>query len=256
LSYPLKETWLLYLLAAILGLILGSFLTMLTHRLPLILEGKKGLSLSYPPSHCPHCNNPIPFYFNIPLIGYFLCLGHCRKCKQPISLLYPFTELSSLLLACLAVWLWGGELKSLSAIFLWCSLLALSIIDFRSGYLPDQLTLSLLWLGLLFNTTDLWVDTSAAIWGACLGYLALATINSAYKMIRRRDGLGGGDMKLYASLGAFVGWQGLIPILFIASISACCFTVCWLLLKRTKITQVAFGPFLAIAVFLYMIFTY
>lgn len=226
---------------------------MLTYRLPLILEGNKELSLARPSSHCPHCNNPIPFYFNIPLIGYFLCLCHCHRCKQPISPLYPFTELASLILALLAVWLWGGELKSLAAILLWCGLLALSIIDLRSGYLPDQLTLSLLWLGLLFNTTNLWVDASAAIWGACLGYLVLAIINATYKMVRHRDGLGGGDMKLYASLGAFVGWQGLIPILFIASISACCFAVCWILFKRTKITHIAFGPFLAMAGFLYMV---
>lgn len=229
---------------------------MLVYRLPLILEGNKELSLSYPPSHCPHCNNPIPFYFNIPLIGYLLCQGRCHQCKKPISPLYPLTELSCLLLACLAVWLWGGELRALSAALLWCGLLALGIIDVRNGYLPDQLTLSLLWLGLLFNTTDLWVNASTAIWGAGLGYLILAIINFGYKMTRHQDGLGGGDMKLYAALGAFFGWQGLMPILLISSLSASCFALGWLLLKKERLVHIAFGPFLAIAGFIYTVLVY
>ena len=211
------------------------------------------MSLAYPPSHCPLCKSLIPYYFNIPLLGYLFRRGKCHQCKGLISPLYPVTELCCMLLVLLAGWLWGADIKTLSAALLWCGLLVLSIIDERNGYLPDQITLSLLWLGLLFNTVNLWVGAAAAVWGACLGYLIMAGINALYKTVRKREGLGGGDMKLYAALGAFLGWQSLLPILLLASIAGCFFAACKLLITRKKISQIAFGPFLALAGFFYML---
>ena len=221
-----------------------------------MLEGKEKVSLAYPSSHCPLCKSPIPYYFNIPLLGYLFRRGKCHQCKGYMSLLYPMTELGCMLLTLFAGWLWGGDLKTLSAACLWCGLLVLGIIDGRSGYLPDSITLCLLWLGLLFNTAHLWVDAATAIWGACLGYLILAGVNMLYKAIRRREGLGGGDMKLNAALGAFLGWQSLLPILLLASVTGCCFAACKLLITRRRFTKMAFGPFLAGAGFLYMLLSF
>lgn len=226
---------------------------MLIYRLPKILTGTKNLSLAYPASHCVLCSKPIPFYLNIPLIGYFVCAGKCFHCKERISPLYPLTELICMSLALLAGWLWGADIKTLSALLLLCGLFTLSIIDGRSGYLPDELSLGLLWLGLLSNAFGIWVDAADAIWGSCLGYGALATINALYKALRHRDGLGGGDMKLFAALGAFFGWQGLLPMLLVASILGSCCAIFLLLIKSRETKQIAFGPFLALAGLIYML---
>ena len=247
----LQERWFLSLNAGLSGLIIGSFATVLIHRLPRILAGAQDLSLSRPASHCPRCKERIPFYVNVPVIGYLISGGKCLKCREPISPFYPLTELSCMFLALFASFLWGADGKTVSALLLLCGLWAASMIDVRSGYLPDEITLGLLWIGLISNAFGIWVSAADAIWGAFGAYGILAAVNGIYKSLRHKDGMGGGDMKLFAALGAFFGWQALLPILLVASVAGSCFVL--ILLSRQRIRQITFGPFLALAALIYMI---
>lgn len=220
-----QSDWFLYLNLALSGLIAGSFCTTLIHRLPLMIEKNEGkysdsnLSLSFPASHCPQCKTSIPYYLNLPVIGYLLARGKCASCGCTIAWYYPFTELGCLLLALIAGWFFGANLILIPILLLLWSLLTLSIIDIRSGLLPDLLTLSLLWLGLLLNPLLPYASLVEAVWGAASIYVILTGVNFVYQMIRKRVGIGGGDIKLFAALGAYFGWQSILPLLLLASCS-------------------------------------
>lgn len=246
-----QETWLLFLQLTVVGLLAGSFCTTLIHRLPFILRGAPDLSLTLPASHCPHCKNKIALQFNLPLLGYLLTRGRCATCRHPINLFYPLTELSCLLLAWLGGILWGASAVTMTALVLFWGLFVLAVIDLRAGLLPDRITLTLLWCGLLANSFHLWVPLHEAVWGAALGYMALRMVNWSYRLLRRREGIGGGDMKLFAALGAYFGWQALLPIVLLASVSGCIGACLVFWIKRRWLQALPWGPFLALAGFVY-----
>ena len=244
----LQEAWFFYLCLTVFGLIAGSFCTVLIYRLPLIIEGDTPLllrprkishksaesraqptkprtrrkpsvlSLTFPSSHCPHCRDSVPWWLNLPLLGFLLAQGKCRKCSKPIAWYYPLAELSCLLLALLAGWVFGPSPTLVPILLLLWGLVALVIIDIRSGLLPDAITLPLLWLGLLLNPLLGSVSLPQALWGVATAWLFLQLVNLCYHSLRRRQAIGGGDIKLFAALGAYVGWQGFLPLLLLASV--------------------------------------
>ncbi len=241
---------------ALTGLAIGSFLNVVIYRGPIIwglvepLEGQKtNFNLAFPRSHCPHCKTQIKAHHLIPLMGYLLIKGHCAHCHKKISPLYPMIELAALLASLLALWVWGFSGAAFGAFILFCFLLCLAAIDARTGYLPDALTLPLLWLGLGANYLWSFVPLADAVIGAVCGYGALALLAFFYRRFRGHDGLGGGDAKLLGALGAWAGWMALPPILMIAAILALVW-IGFLALRGKQIsatTALPFGPSLALA---------
>ncbi|MBE8182134.1 MAG: prepilin peptidase [Candidatus Portiera sp.] len=286
--YPelLKEGWFLYLNLVWGGLIAGSFCTMLIYRLPLIIERDynqnpdaktnhhhENLSLAFPSSHCPECGKGIPVYLNLPLLGYLLARGKCSKCAAKIAWYYPVTEMLCVFSALLAGWLLGASPNLLPLLLLFWALITLSIIDWRSGLLPDQLTLGIIWTGLLFNSlmpsSIPYASLPQAIIGVVAVYVFLSLMNALYYIIRRRIGIGGGDIKLFAGLAAYFGWQGLLPLLFFASISGLMFFILVVLSKvvfikatisskessssNALLSEQKWGPHIALAAIIYLL---
>ena len=242
--------WFLFGQLTLAGLLAGSFCTTLIYRLPLMVQSMvpaADLSLTLPASHCPHCKNRIPFKHNIPLLGYLLAGGRCASCREPIATLYPLTEIACLFLALVCGAVWGATAQTATLLPLLWGLFALAIIDWRHGLLPDRITLTLLWLGLLVNSFGVWVPLQSAVWGATGGYLFLAAVNWCYGLLRKQEGLGGGDMKLLAALAAYFGWQALLPIVLTASLSGCFFAGLLFLFKRSRPRSLPWGPHLAFA---------
>ena len=249
----------------ILGLCIGSFLNVVIYRLPIILErnwrneaidilgddchlskDNQQFNLMFPASHCPSCHNKIPAWTNIPVIGYFLISGRCYSCQQKISLRYPLIELlCGILFAVVGLvfsqmWVIAGSLIFVSL------LISMIFIDLDTYLLPDELTLSLLWLGLLFNLQGLFAGSlvSAAI-GAMVGYVSLWLLYWGFKLLTGKDGMGYGDFKLLAALGAWLGWQHLLSILLISSILGIIYAVALRVSgKLAAGNPIPFGPFL------------
>ena len=254
-----------YTAAAGFGLALGSFLNVVILRLPRRLEwqwkrdsreilGEPELYDPPPPgivverSHCPHCKAPLRWYENIPLLSWLALRGRCAHCGTPISMQYPLVELVTMLLVLASVWRFGFGWQGFGAIVLSCFLVALAGIDLRTQLLPDQLTLPLLWLGLIASVDNLFVPAKAAIAGAVLGYLSLYSVNWVFKQIRGKTGMGDGDFKLLAALGAWCGYKALLPIVLISSFVGAILGSLFLLWKgRDRDTEIPFGPYLAIA---------
>lgn len=259
-AYPVG--WLVSL--ALLGLIVGSFLNVVIYRLPQMLErrwrddARRQLSLSLdevaprydlllPPSSCPGCRRPIAAKDNIPLLSWLLLRGSARCCGWRIPWRYPLVELVGMLLFLLAGWLIpvGWELAGALLLLPW--LLALAAIDARTWLLPDVLTLPLLWLGLGFNLCDTFVPLAQAVAGAMAGYLLLWCLLWGFKLLRGMDGLGYGDLKLLAALGAWLGWQALPHLLLIAAGGGVLATLIQRGITGRSVTQpLAFGPWLAL----------
>ncbi len=257
--------------AIISGAIAGSFLSMVVHRLPLImrqqwkrecrefleLEGKEAsgaseISLSAPRSHCPLCNHQLRLVDNIPVIGFLLNRGHCNHCNHPIGWRYLTLELLGITVAITATLHFGPSSSAVASMWFGWILLALLFIDLEHRLLPDQLTYILLWSGLIINQWGLFTTPSGALFGAAAGYLVLWSIFHLYKMVTGREGMGGGDLKLLAALGAWCGWTLLPQILLVASLCGLLVTVPWILLKKESsypllLTAIPFGPFLAVA---------
>lgn len=256
----------------LLGAVMGSFLTMLVHRLPRILERTwhsecqtalgidptttaKQESLAFPRSYCPNCQQPIHWYRNLPLLGYLTAQGRCDHCKQPIPLRYLLLELLAMAVAAIAAIHWGPGLPAIAAMGFGWTLLALLFIDLQHQLLPDNLTLPLLWSGLILNQFSHFTSPEASLWGAIAGYLLLWTIFQLYQQLTGREGMGRGDFKLLAALGAWCGWMALPQILLIASIGGLLAGLPVLLLKKDgnplreqmRSVPIPFGPFLAIA---------
>ena len=250
-------------LAGVLGLLIGSFLNVVIYRLPIMMErqwardyrqwaGKSDentevFNLSSPASHCPACNALVRWHQNIPVVSYVLLRGRCSRCSARISPKYPLVELATAGLFSLCVARWGWS----PAAALWCifsaALLALAIIDWETTLLPDVIVLPLLWLGLI--AADLqWTPASLpdALWGAVAGYLSLWSVYWAFKLVTGKEGMGFGDFKLLACLGAWFGWQMLIPLILLSSVVG---TAVGLALKfRGELREggyMPFGPFLA-----------
>ena len=256
----LQQDWFFYLNLIIGGLLAGSFCTTLIYRLPIIAEGdsKHNLSLSFPASHCPECKKTISWFYNLPLLGYLLTRGRCASCSCQIAWFYPVTEMLCVFAALLAGWLFGPDIVVIPILLLLWSLIALSIIDIRSGLLPDLLTLALLWLGILLNPLMPYAELTQAVWGAALGYIFLTAVNFIYYLLRRRVGIGGGDIKLFAALGSYFGWQSLLPILLISSISGIMFFILHSVFiggigKNGLLKPQIWGPHIALAAIFYLL---
>lgn len=238
------------LITALLGLVLGSFISMLSWRLPQLMfhpadEQLKAISLER--SQCPKCESTLAWYQLIPLISWLINLGHCQTCKQPISWRYPLIELSATALTLLAVWQFGFNMHGwLAALFLlW--LLTISVIDLEHHLILDNLSLPLLWIGLAINAFGQFTDPQQAILGAVLGYSVLWLIYQIHFRLTGKHGMGYGDFKLTAALGAWFGASALPQIIVIAAISSLMIAIL-LIITRKQAWQsyMAFGPFLAI----------
>lgn len=251
--------------ALLLGLLVGSFLNVLVYRLPLMMERRwreearealdlpaqpagERFDLFLPPSRCPHCQHRIRPWENIPLLGYLILRGRCSACQAGISPRYPLVELASAGLALFAAWHFGVSASAAAFMLLSWGLLALSLIDIDHQLLPDVLVLPLLWLGLIVNAFDLFVPLDQALWGAVAGYLVLWSVYWVFRLITGKDGMGQGDFKLLAMLGAWGGWQILPFTLLSGSLLG---AVLGLILLRAKgeqtSTPIPFGPYLALA---------
>ncbi len=211
-------------------------------------EAAATLSLARPGSHCPHCGHRIRATENIPLLSYLLLRGRCSACQQPISPRYPLVEALTALLSVLVVWRLGLTWEAAAALLLTWGLIALAFIDLDTQLLPDNITLPLLWLGLLISLAHWFVGPSEAILGAALAYLFLWTVYQLFKLATGREGMGYGDFKLFAVFGAWLGWQALPLILILSSVVGA--VIGMILLARSgrdRHTPLPFGPYLAAA---------
>ena len=259
----------------ILGLLVGSFLNVVILRLPGMLktqwsrdckiflaengeldtppdtDTQPAYNLVTPRSRCPHCGHMISAWQNIPLISYLLLRGKCGQCGNAISVRYPIVELLSALLALVVAWQFEPGWQTAAALVLGWALLCLSFIDYDHQYLPDNITLPLLWLGLLVNLNGLFVDIQSAVIGSMLGYLVLWSIYKIFKLLTSKEGMGYGDFKLLAVAGAWLGWQMLPAIILISSMVGACFGITLIMLKRHERSKpIPFGPYLAIAIWI------
>jgi len=271
----------LLLLSAVLGLLLGSFLNVVIYRLPLMLQREwrdqcceyleldpaklktpqplgehQTFNLYTPGSHCPGCKNPVRAWQNIPLISYLLLLGRCANCHARIHWRYPLVELVSAFLSVLVAWKFGPTWTSLTVLILTWSLISLTVIDIDHQLLPDNITLPLLWIGLVLSLTDYGTGVCAAdaIIGAAAGYLSLWGVYWVFKLFTGREGMGFGDFKLLAVLGAWLGWQQLPAIIILSSLAGAVIGIgLSLFAGRDKNIPMPFGPYLAVAGFIALI---
>ena len=255
----------------LLGLLIGSFINVLVYRLPQMLmadwrsqarellalpeqECTQPVNLLQPRSSCPSCAYPIKVWENIPLISWLVLRGKCTGCKAAISLRYPLVELACALLSMLIAGLYGVSWEALAMLLLTWGLLAMSLIDVQQQIVPDVLVLPLLWLGLMLNSFALLASLSAALWGAVIGYLSLWSIFWLFKLLTGKEGLGYGDFKLLALLGAWGGWQILPLTLLLASVAGALVGSVLLRWQGSSYSQpIAFAPYLAIAGWLALI---
>lgn len=249
----------------LLGLLIGSFINVLVWRLPQMLmadwrsqacellelpvpDALEPVNLLQPRSSCPSCAYQIKVWENIPLLSWLLLRGKCSGCKILISPRYPLVELGCALLSLLIAALYGVTWEALAMLLLSWGLLAMGLIDAQQQIVPDVLVLPLLWLGLLLNSFALLVSLSAALWGAIIGYLSLWSIFWLFKLLTGKEGLGYGDFKLLALLGAWGGWQILPLTLLLASVTGALVGIVLLRWQGSSYSQpIAFAPYLAIA---------
>lgn len=254
-----------YPLVATMGLLVGSFLNVVILRLPRRMEWEwkrdardvlEQPELYDPPppgivverSHCPHCGHQLSWYENIPVFSWLALRGKCRNCKAPISVQYPLVELLTCLLVVACVWRFGFGWQGFGAGVFTCFLIALAGIDFRTQLLPDSLTLPLMWLGLIAALDDLYMPAKPALLGAIAGYVSLWSVWWLFKQITGKEGMGHGDFKLLAAIGAWCGLQGILPTILLSSVVGAVVGSLWLAMKgRDRATPIPFGPYLAIA---------
>jgi leader peptidase (prepilin peptidase)/N-methyltransferase len=254
------------LLAIVLGLMVGSFLNVVVYRLPLMMEhewraqcaellGQASADQDHPPltlwgprSQCPSCGHLIEAVENIPLLSYLLQRGRCAHCSAAIGLQYPLVEAVSGILAGIVAWKLGFGWPTLAALAFTWTLLAASAIDMRHQLLPDHLTLPLLWLGLSAALFGLFADLPSAVIGAMAGYLSLWSVYHLFRLLTGKEGMGHGDFKLLAALGAWTGWQYLLTIILLSSLVGAIFGLALIVLGgQDRRVPMPFGPFLAAA---------
>jgi leader peptidase (prepilin peptidase)/N-methyltransferase len=261
-----QEPVVLYGVTALFALAMGSFLNVVIYRLPRMLEtawrhecaealdqapvpllGER-LTLSSPESRCPQCGHPIRPWENIPLLSYLLLRGRCSSCHNTISVRYPLVEAVTALLSVLIVWRFGLGWEAAAGLVLTWGLIALVLIDYDTQLLPDVITLPLLWIGLLLSLTGLFTDSHSAILGAALGYGSLWTIFQLFRLVTGKEGMGFGDFKLFAALGAWLGWQYLPQIILLSACTGALVGTALILSKRhERQVPIPFGPYLAVA---------
>jgi leader peptidase (prepilin peptidase) / N-methyltransferase len=254
----------LTLVALMVGLCAGSFVNVVIHRLPKMLErgwaaqcaelrgdapeAAPAYNLVVPRSACPACGHRITALENIPVVSWVALRGRCSACRAAIPLRYPIVEALGGLLAAYAIWRFGLTPRGVGACLLLWALLALTVIDLDTQMLPDDLTLPLLWIGLLFNLGGVFAALPDAVIGAVAGYLSLWTIYWLFKLIRGKEGMGYGDFKLLAALGAWLGWQLLPLIVLLSSVVGATIGIALIVFKgRDHEIPMPFGPYLAIA---------
>lgn len=259
----------------ILGLIVGSFLNVVIHRLPIMMEhswrqqcedflaehkdasppGQQGeaktekkFNLIMPGSQCPHCGHHISALENIPVISYLLLKGKCSSCGQAISVRYPLIEVVSAILSIMVAWQFGFSWQTAAALALTWALIVLTMIDFDKQLLPDNITLPFMWGGLLLAMFGIFTDTHSSLIGAAAGYLSLWSFYWIFKLLTRKEGMGYGDFKLLAALGAWFGWQLLPVIILLSSLVGAVVGISLILfLGRDKNIPIPFGPYIAAA---------
>ncbi len=268
-AYPLLAA----MCALILGLLVGSFLNVVIYRLPKMMEADwqqqcqeylsangdiktipdtqdktPPFNLMVPASRCPHCGHKIKPWENIPVVSFLFLRGKCSNCKASISIRYPTIELITGLLSVAAIYTFGASVSGLLAMVLtWC-LVALTMIDIDTYLLPDDITLPLLWIGLIANSFGVFTDLSSALWGAVAGYLSLWSVYQLFKLVTGKEGMGYGDFKLLAALGAWMGWQMLPQIILLSSLVGAVIGISMVAIRgRDKNIPIPFGPYLAIA---------
>ncbi len=256
--------------AAVFGLAIGSFLNVVIHRLPRMMENEwkaqcaelasgeavaagPAYNLVVPRSHCPHCNTPLRIRDNVPLVSWIALGGKCGHCGTKISARYPIVEALTGVLSALVAWRFGMTATTLLALVFTWTLVALTFIDADTTLLPDDLTLPLLWLGLGANVVNTFVPLRDAVIGAMAGYLALWSIYWLFKLATGKEGMGYGDFKLLAALGAWMGWKALLPVVLLSSlVGAVVGIVLIILARRGREIPIPFGPYLAAAGFIVM----
>lgn len=248
-----------------LGLLIGSFLNVLIYRLPKIMQAgwqtqareylelpvekpSSTFNLILPNSTCPNCSHEIKPWENIPILSWLLLRGKCSACKAPISKRYPLVELACGLLSAYVAWHFGFTWQAGAMLVLTWGLLAMSLIDADHQLLPDVLVLPLLWLGLIVNQFGLFASSADALWGAIAGYLSLWSVYWLFKLVTGKEGMGYGDFKLLAMLGAWGGWQILPLTILLSSLVGAVLGVIMLRMRNAETsTPIPFGPYLAIA---------
>lgn len=274
-NYLAQEPTAVIILSGVLGLIVGSFLNVVIYRLPLMMQREwqaqcaellatsqpampnchepvtanlPPFNLVYPRSHCPHCQHMIAAWENIPVLSYLWQRGRCTACQQPISWRYPFVEILSAVFAVITAAHFGYGLPLIGALILTWALIVLALIDFDTFQLPDDITLPFVWLGLLANYLGWYTTLENAVLGAILGYLSLWTVYWLFKLTTGKEGMGYGDFKLLALLGAWQGWEALLLIVLLSSAVGAVVGMLGILLRgRDKNIPIPFGPFLATA---------
>lgn len=257
----------------VLGLLVGSFLNVVIYRLPKMMERdwqdqcrdfltndaniatlpandstQEPFNLMVPVSRCPHCGHKIKPWENIPIISYLFLRGKCSNCNTNISMRYPIIELVTGLLSVAVIYYVGVNWSGLAALIFTWSLIALTMIDIDTYLLPDDITLPLLWLGLIVNSFNSFTDLPSALWGAIAGYLALWSVYKLFKLVTGKEGMGYGDFKLLAALGAWMGWQMLPQIILLSSLVGAIIGISMIVIRgRDKNIPIPFGPYLAIA---------
>jgi leader peptidase (prepilin peptidase)/N-methyltransferase len=259
------------IVAGIFGLLIGSFLNVVVHRIPIMMQrdsdnyvaDESGLPLPHPEpynltvprSACPSCGHRITALENIPVVSYLALRGKCSSCKTPISVRYPAVELATGILSGLLIWHFGSGMAGLATLPFLYLLMALTFIDADTQLLPDDLTYPLLWLGLLVNINATFVPLQEAVIGAVAGYLVLWLVYWAFKLTTGKEGMGYGDFKLLAALGAWLGWTMLPLIILLSSLVGAVIGV-WLIVvsKRGRDKPMPFGPYLAVAGLIALVF--
>lgn len=258
---------LLALVAALFGIVVGSFLNVVIHRVPRMLDRQwreecrellgiedaaadvaSRIDLFQPPSHCPHCSTPILARDNIPVVGYLLLGGKCRACKAPISARYPLVELLTAILTAVVAVRFGLGWPALAAIGLTWALIALTFIDLDHQLLPDGITLPAMWAGLLLSPWGLFADPVSSLFGAAFGYLSLWIVYHLFRLLTGKEGMGHGDFKMLAMFGAWFGWQLLPLVVLLSSLVGALVGIALIVSGRHgRDKPIPFGPYLAVA---------
>ena len=260
-----QNAWLFFTSVAFFGLSVGSFLNVVIYRLPIMLENEwrsdcknfleleadkttEPFNLSKPDSSCPACGHKIRAWENIPVLSYLLLRGKCSSCGIHISAQYPIIETVTAVLSVLIAIKFGVSAETFFGLIFTWALIALTMIDAKTQLLPDNITLPLLWLGILVNTSNLYTTLETSVFGAVIGYLILWSIYKLFKLITGKEGMGYGDFKLLAALGAWMGWMLLPQIILLSSLVGAVIGVSMIVFKKhNRSTPIPFGPYLAIA---------
>ena len=267
-----QSPWAFYSYITIIGLLVGSFLNVVIYRLPIMMQrewrgdcleflkqpaekAEDKLNLWLPRSRCGECGHQITALENIPIISYLFLRGKCSSCNTHIAIQYPLVELFTGIISFIVAWHFGVSLQTLFALILSWSLIAASGIDIGHKLLPDDLTLPLLWLGILLSFFDIFINLESSVIGAMAGYMSLWSVYIVFKIITGKEGMGHGDFKLLAVLGAWVGWKLLFVIILTSSLVGATIGITMILLKKTsRGTQIPFGPYLAAAGWLSLLY--